>query len=45
MDGLKTINDQHGHQAGDVALKALAQRVKDETRDSDTVDLVVTSLP
>jgi diguanylate cyclase (GGDEF)-like protein len=37
MDGLKPINDQHGHRAGDAALKELASRIKNTSRESDTV--------
>lgn len=37
MDGLKPINDQHGHQAGDAAIKELAVRLKNAARESDTV--------
>jgi diguanylate cyclase (GGDEF)-like protein len=37
MDGLKQINDGHGHRAGDAALRALAARLRKATRSSDTV--------
>jgi len=37
MDGLKTINDAHGHRAGDAALRMLAGRLRKATRASDTV--------
>ena len=37
MDGLKPINDQFGHRAGDAAIQAVAERVKTESRSSDTV--------
>lgn len=37
MDGLKSLNDQHGHQAGDVALRTLASRLSAAARKSDTV--------
>lgn len=37
MDGLKTINDRHGHRAGDAAIFDVAQRLKKEMRLSDTV--------
>jgi diguanylate cyclase (GGDEF)-like protein len=37
MDGLKPINDQFGHLAGDAAIKELATRINDATRKSDTV--------
>ncbi len=36
MDGLKRINDNHGHRAGDAAIRTLAQRLKNVTRASDT---------
>jgi len=35
MDGLKPINDQFGHRAGDAAIRALAVRVKSQARDID----------
>lgn len=37
MDNLKTINDQHGHAAGDAALKALSKLLKGHTRTEDIV--------
>jgi diguanylate cyclase (GGDEF)-like protein len=37
MDGLKRINDQHGHRAGDAALRELAARLAGVLRQSDTV--------
>lgn len=37
MDGLKPINDQYGHRAGDAALKELASRIHSVLRSSDTV--------
>lgn len=36
MDGLKQINDEHGHRAGDAALKELARRIKEALRQADT---------
>jgi len=37
MDGLKPINDQLGHRAGDAAIKELASRIKQACRATDTV--------
>jgi diguanylate cyclase (GGDEF)-like protein len=37
MDGLKPINDQHGHRAGDAAIREIAQRISRGSRESDTV--------
>lgn len=37
MDGLKPINDRHGHRAGDAAIKELADRVVRQIRQTDTV--------
>jgi diguanylate cyclase (GGDEF)-like protein len=37
MDGLKPLNDQHGHRAGDAALRELAARISEGARRSDTV--------
>ncbi|WP_119288028.1 sensor domain-containing diguanylate cyclase [Azohydromonas sediminis] len=37
IDNFKKLNDTLGHAAGDVALKALAARVRDALRPSDTV--------
>jgi diguanylate cyclase (GGDEF)-like protein len=36
MDGLKPINDLHGHGAGDAAIKELAARIAADARQSDT---------
>lgn len=35
MDGLKQINDMHGHRAGDAVLLELAKRLRQTTRDTD----------
>ena len=37
VDGLKPINDTHGHQAGDAALSEIAHRLRRVTRDQDYV--------
>ncbi|MFP4138563.1 MAG: GGDEF domain-containing protein [Halomonas sp.] len=37
MDGLKTINDNRGHEAGDRAIRDLARRLKACARSSDLV--------
>lgn len=37
MDGLKPINDQLGHRAGDAAIREFAARLKDTARSADTV--------
>lgn len=36
LDRFKDVNDAHGHEAGDVVLQAVAQRIKDNTREVDT---------
>ena len=37
MNGLKQINDQKGHRFGDAALKEIARRILDSTREQDVV--------
>jgi len=37
LDRFKALNDQHGHLAGDLALKTVAECIKHELRDYDAV--------
>jgi diguanylate cyclase (GGDEF)-like protein/PAS domain S-box-containing protein len=37
LDGFKLINDQHGHEAGDKLLIALASHMREVLRDGDTL--------
>ncbi len=37
LDGFKPVNDAHGHRFGDAMLGALAQRLRESVRDTDTV--------
>ncbi len=37
LDGFKSINDAHGHDAGDLVLMALANSMKDCLREGDTL--------
>lgn len=37
VDGLKTINDRDGHRCGDSVLKAVAQALRDGSREADLV--------
>ncbi|MDP2144596.1 MAG: diguanylate cyclase [Gallionella sp.] len=36
LDGFKVINDTHGHNAGDIVLQAVAQRLRGLLRETDT---------
>lgn len=40
LNGFKSINDQHGHDAGDAVLQTVADRLKENTRDDDTVSRI-----
>ncbi|MGV7207609.1 putative bifunctional diguanylate cyclase/phosphodiesterase [Oxalobacteraceae bacterium A2-2] len=37
LDGFKAVNDGHGHEYGDELLLAVAQRMRQAVRDSDTI--------
>ena len=37
LDGFKQINDRHGHNAGDLLLIEISNRLKKSVRDSDTI--------
>jgi diguanylate cyclase (GGDEF)-like protein len=37
LDHFKKVNDDHGHPAGDAALKIIAQRLQHYVRDEDTI--------
>jgi len=37
LDGLKQLNDSHGHEAGDQALVAIAEAMRVSTRNSDII--------
>jgi diguanylate cyclase (GGDEF)-like protein/PAS domain S-box-containing protein len=37
LDGFKSVNDQHGHEAGDQLLVAIARRMKAVLREGDTL--------
>lgn len=37
LDGLKRLNDGHGHEAGDVLLRAVAERIARRIRKSDMI--------
>jgi diguanylate cyclase (GGDEF)-like protein/PAS domain S-box-containing protein len=37
LDGLKGVNDQHGHGAGDALIRSLAHRLRDRLRETDVL--------
>ncbi len=37
MDGLKAINDRHGHTAGDDAIRSMAEAIRSRTRTTDVI--------
>lgn len=37
LDGFKEVNDRHGHEYGDAVLKVVADRIKLDIRETDTV--------
>ena len=40
LDGFKAVNDKQGHDVGDALLQTVADRLKENTRDDDTVSRV-----
>ncbi len=40
LDGFKAVNDRHGHDVGDALLQTVADRLKENTRDDDTVSRI-----
>lgn len=37
LDGFKEVNDQYGHEMGDMLLKVISQRLENSVRDNDVV--------
>ena len=40
LDGFKTINDTHGHDAGDALLITISKRMKESLREGDTISRI-----
>ena len=40
LDGFKAVNDVHGHEVGDALLQTVADRLRENTRDDDTLSRV-----